>query len=322
VQKFDLSPFIAIHSFSDLDKYPDFRQGIKLTEDLKHSARIVAPYKIGPDFIPCGLTCHQGHLRGYVVCLADGSHTNVGKDCGSNYFGASNFDLQVKEIEAKERDEDYKKRINELIDLIPSYRKKTINLWHKSTPLYNALKNFKAAYPERIFEDLRNRGQRRQTAVTVTRKRDTTEQMSTSAEMYVNQQGEKAKGSTQSQYIQETIGELRGLSIFVVKPRSCLKIANDLIAEIEAFDNTHISRTSLSKYARYKSDIEAKIREAEEILTDGKKFFSENNFQLLPHLCERSQYKIIQRIVWDFDAGEAKILSDGQLKRIKQKEAS
>jgi hypothetical protein len=38
--------------------------------------------------VRCGLsTCRQPHGRGYLVTLRDGRLTNIGKDCGRNYFG-------------------------------------------------------------------------------------------------------------------------------------------------------------------------------------------------------------------------------------------
>ena len=102
MRKFEISPFLGLSSYSDLEQQPGFRVNVKLDQALTRSAVIVAPYTIGPDLIPCGLTCHQGHNRGYLVRLADGSHTNVGRNCGSNHFGASNFDDQEKLAKAIE----------------------------------------------------------------------------------------------------------------------------------------------------------------------------------------------------------------------------
>lgn len=310
MKKFELVPTLGIHSLSDLEAQPGFRQGVKLTEELKHSAQIIEPYRIGPDLIPCGLTCHTGHIRGFLLRLADGTHTNVGKDCGSRHFGASNFDLQVKAIETRKRLESYKSRINELLERIPEYRRQAHDLWHQSKPLQTALDEFRSLYPEEITQDLRNRGQRESPVVYFARELDERERAVAQA------------AGDDDKFIRERVGSLRGLSIFVIRPRSCLANVNGRIGEIEEKNNEKVTASMLARYAKYEEGIRDELLKARALLDAGHLFFSENTFKLLPFLCEGDHAEALDRVEWDFQSNTGRTLSYGQMKRRKLRQAS
>ncbi len=320
MRKFEISPLLGLSSYSDLEEQPGFRVDVRLDEDLKRSAIIVAPYNIGPDLIPCGLTCHRGHNRGYLLRLADGSHTNVGRICGSNHFGASNFSEQEKLAKANERAEKHKQSINQLLDKIPDYRKRAHDLWHQSAPLGEALDAFKSIYPNGLYQDLRNRAQRKNAQVFVTRKLDETEKAAQEQNPETNRRG--SRGSKKSDFVQKWVGDLRGLSIFLVRPRSCLKSVQQLIADIEAKENEAITPALLAKYAKYPSLIEEQLEHAEILLISGKQFFAPDNFKLLVYLAEGQYADQVESITWDFQTNKGRKLSYGQLKRLRKRKAS
>lgn len=322
MQKFNLLPTFGYHSFSDLEKLPNFRQNIKLTRELERSAVIIAAYKIVPDMIPCGLTCHQGHNRGYVLELSDDSHTNVGRNCGSNHFGASCFKDQVSKIEEAERVSKQKSAVNRLIDHAPKLRQRAHDLWHASKPLYDALEEFKKLFPDPISNDLRNRAQRRQYAVSITRKRDGVENMIDEGEAVDSKGKSKKQGSKKkSLYVEEQIGTLNGLQIFLIKPRSCLKDARFLLDELDCTDN-NISGQKLARFAKYQGQIKEKLDQAEKLIAESDKFFEEDNFKLLPFLCDGGHRENVERIQWDFNSNTGQTLSYGKLKRLRKRAAS
>lgn len=310
MQKFELSPTLGISSFSDLENQPGFRQGVKLTEELKHSAQIVEPYRIGPDLIPCGLTCHTQHNKGYLLRLADGTHTNVGKDCGSNHFGASNFDAQAKVIEAHARIEEYKRRVNDLLDHTPEYLRQAHDLWHEAKWLHSALDCFKNLYPEEISQDLRNRSQRSQNIVYFNRELDERERKIAEA------------AGDHEHFIRERVGMLRGVSIFTVRPRSCLTSVKNRIEELKLKNNAEVSDVILARYAKYDQDIRDELDKARSLLRAGEQFFSEENFKLLLFLCEGEHARALEHLDWDFQTNTGRVLSKGQMKRRKLKQAS
>ena len=317
LNKFKLDPTLGLHTFSDLEKQPNFTQNVKLTDELSKNAKIVEPYRIGPDLIPCGLTCKQGHNRGYLLRLIDGSHTNVGICCGMNYFGASDFANQMRSVDEAEKLNFQKKQINELIDLIPEYRKRAHSLWGQSRPLYSALENFKAIYPEAIIQDLRNSAQRKSYSVEVARRQIDIQQGS-GAKTGINSDNEQEKD--RKVFVQEKLGNLSGIEVFVFKPRQFIKLAKNLLNEVDQ-SNSNISRSKISKLSRYKDQIENHFDSAKQLINSGERFFKKKNFDLLGYLCNEKYYHQIERIEWDFKLNTGRILSDGQLKRMRRKAA-
>lgn len=310
MKKFDLSSVAAIHAYSDLEKMLNFRQHVKLTKELEETAEVIRPYLIGPDRIPCGLTCNQGHNRGYLLRLIDGTHTNVGINCGMNHFNASNFEDQIKRIERIEEVENHKRRVNEFIDLIPNYRRQCHDLWHKSAPIYEGIERFKELFPKGLYQVLCDKARRKNSAVVVSRELSATELMAT------NNGLENGQASNRK-YVEELVGELHGLMILVVKPRTILKIVKDCLNEVEGLEGP-ISDSALSRLARYHSSIKTKLAEAQDVIDQGEKFFSPHNFGLLAYLDNGRYADQVERVVWDFYKLSGIKLSEGRLKRRKQ----
>ena len=284
LDKLELSPTLGICSILDLGMQPGFRQGIRLTEELKMTAKVVEAYHIGPGPIHCGLTCNSAHNRGYLIRLADGSHTNVGKDCGKAHFGASDFEGQVTALKAVEKANYQKLQINNLLDDIPRIRKQAHDLWHKAGPVYDALHDFRELYPPNLLEDLRNRSTRRQTSVLVTRRKDEKED-SDIDELAIDNQGQVRKRGM-SKFVQVHVGELRGLSILTQKPRSCLKLAQGMMEQVEKTNSYELTPALIAKFSKFHESIKGKLNEAASLLEQSELFFADKNFQLFKFLAE------------------------------------
>lgn len=314
MDKFEFAPSIGIDTFSDLEKLPDFHQNVKLTSDLIVGAVVVEPYVIPSEKIPCGLTCRTAHNRGYLLRLPDGSYTNVGQDCGSKHFGASGFDAQIKKLNEKERDERKKQIINDLLEHKDSLRQRASKLQRETIPFYKAITNFKALCPNEILNDLRNRAQRKQYTVNKTRKMNDVEKSAFSEK-------NTAGGSVKNHYIEEFVGLLKGMDIFLIHPRSCLKEVNNMISNIENSDND-LSKRRLAEFSKYKTTIEEHLNTAEYTIKQKDKFFEQRNFELLPHLCEGKFKNKVERIDWDFQSNIGQLLSQGQFKRKMQRQSA
>lgn len=98
---------INVESWDAIESRPGF------VPDLNPSAHkldsIIGRY-IFKDKIRCGLSnCHSPHAKGYIVTTKEGLSTNIGKDCGKNYFGvdfetmSKQFDRLVIEAENRSR---------------------------------------------------------------------------------------------------------------------------------------------------------------------------------------------------------------------------
>lgn len=98
---------INVNSWDDVFSTPGYTPNL---DPIEHELlRIIGRY-IFRDKVKCGLSnCHTLHERGYVVTTKSGAVTNIGKDCGTKYFGVNfedlskKFDRDVNEKEMRER---------------------------------------------------------------------------------------------------------------------------------------------------------------------------------------------------------------------------
>lgn len=98
---------LRIESWDDVLARPDFDD--HLNPDAHELASIIGSY-VFAERIACGLSnCRTLHGRGYLVATKSGRVTNIGKDCGANYFGVDfedmsrQFDRDIADKENRER---------------------------------------------------------------------------------------------------------------------------------------------------------------------------------------------------------------------------
>jgi hypothetical protein len=98
---------LRITSWDDVLTRPDFDD--RLNPDDHELASIIGSY-VFAEKIACGLSnCRTPHSRGYLVATKSGRVTNIGKDCGANYFGVDfedmsrQFDRDIANKENRER---------------------------------------------------------------------------------------------------------------------------------------------------------------------------------------------------------------------------
>lgn len=116
---------VNVTSWEDVLNIPGFTSNVN--PDTQKLSTIIGRYLLS-DKVPCGLSnCHTQHGRGYVVTTQSGIVTNIGKDCGTTYFGvqfeelSKKFNRDLDEKEMRERLtsftfglEDIESRIQEL----------------------------------------------------------------------------------------------------------------------------------------------------------------------------------------------------------------
>jgi len=87
---------VKVDTWEDIVQRPFYRGDL---DPGKHElGSIIGRYLFG-EKVRCGLSnCHTPHGRGFLVKTKDGLETNIGKDCGSTYFGVD-FDDQSRQFE-------------------------------------------------------------------------------------------------------------------------------------------------------------------------------------------------------------------------------
>lgn len=98
---------VRVETWEDITQRPGFTGNLDPT--AQELSKIIGQYAF-QNMILCGLSnCHTLHARGYLVATKLGRETNIGKDCGKNYFGvdfvdmAAQFDRDMRDKEARER---------------------------------------------------------------------------------------------------------------------------------------------------------------------------------------------------------------------------
>lgn len=96
---------VKVASWDHVTGRPSFRDNL---DPKQHElGSIIGRYLFG-DKIRCSLSdCHTLHTRGYPVTTKDGLETNIGKDCGSKYFGFD-FTEQARQFERDLAERDYR----------------------------------------------------------------------------------------------------------------------------------------------------------------------------------------------------------------------
>lgn len=88
---------VKISSWEDVLHRPHFVSDLNPHE---HELDTILGKYVFSDRVRCGLSnCHTLHARGYLVTTKTGRETNIGKDCGKNYFGLD-FEEAAKRFEA------------------------------------------------------------------------------------------------------------------------------------------------------------------------------------------------------------------------------
>lgn len=117
---------VRVENWKEITERPGFSNNL---DPNAHELRQIIGQYAFPDMIPCGLSnCHTLHSRGYLVVTRSGQETNIGKDCGKNYFGvefvdmAARFDRDMRDKEARERLWSFTFKLDELKGTIKALR--------------------------------------------------------------------------------------------------------------------------------------------------------------------------------------------------------
>lgn len=87
---------IKVDEWNDIIERPGFKQSLNPNE---HELASILGRYVFAEKVHCGLSnCGTPHTKGYIVATKDGNETNIGKDCGKNYFGVD-FELMARQFD-------------------------------------------------------------------------------------------------------------------------------------------------------------------------------------------------------------------------------
>ena len=266
---------IRIETWEEALELPGFQKDI----DPK-SVKLVSihGYYVFHEKVRCGpSTCHTGHNYGYVVKVAGGRLTNIGKDCGTTHFGVDfknmrrNFDREIAEKENREVLESFRARIPDYLEYIELMRNddRGADWIYKSI---HCLTTPKHGVPPGVIDKLRGMKQSRQPEILAPR-------YATKEEIKQIEASEKRKIEGQH-YINESHGRLNGFS--VLYPENDLRelLVVDLeqgLRKILDLDVDSLSSSELKSHVNWSTTVDAKLKRADDAIRAGSRFLQRDN---------------------------------------------
>jgi hypothetical protein len=265
---------VKVDGWDDVIGRPGFRGDL---DPKKHElGSIIGRYLFG-DKVRCGLSdCHTLHTRGYLVTTKDGLETNIGKDCGSKYFGVD-FDEQAKRFERDLEEKDFREHLwtvrfglDELEQRIEALRGGDFGAqWvHKNvTALRNPAKV--SVIVTRTFDQMV-----KQQSGRLTVSRQATEQEVAQLEAM------RGKGLPRPHYIDEVAGDIRGIEAMYAENDLRELLTVQLEENIKEFKDVHIDtlqHKDLSRWNRWTQTIERTLDAARDSVALGRILLTQQN---------------------------------------------
>lgn len=287
---------IRVGDWAEIEARPGFTKNL---DPKNHElAAILGRYAFS-DRIRCGLSdCHTPHIRGYIVSTKDGRETNIGKDCGKNYFGVDfetmtrQFDQDITDKENRERLWSLRFRLEELKRQIQALRTQPRGadwVYRTSRPLVESGRTLPNELVRRIAAMIRTR----QNVVV-------TEREATEAEV---EQMESARGKKlpRPQYVELPVGQLEGMDALFPENDLRQLIVINIEQELPAFEAVNIDNLTsgaLSHWNKWASSIEPTLERASLSVEAGRRLLKAENLDpLLQVLGDREQVERMKKFM-------------------------
>ena len=265
---------VRVETWEDITTRPGFDGNLNPAN--QELASIIGQYGF-KDRVPCGLSnCHTPHQRGYIVVTKDGHETNIGKDCGKNYFGvdfeelSAKFTRDMREKENREKLWSLLFRLEDVNELVSSIRADEFGAdWvHKQLVALFHPKNLPSKILMRL-NLLKRTGDSR-----LVRDREASEEEASNLEQIAGRRLERPH------YIQETVGTIAGLDALYLENDLRSLLVVDLEENLKTFaglDIDSLSYEQLAKWSKWIGTIEATVDRAKSAVDSGRKLLTRQN---------------------------------------------
>lgn len=268
---------VTIESWDDITGRPGFNGS--LNPEAHQLESIIGRYAFR-EYVPCGLSnCHTPHGKGYIVATKDGQETNIGKDCGRNYFGvdfetlSAKFDRDMQEKEYRDKVFSFIFRIDEVAASIEQLRGGANGgnwVYKASRPLIEGGKDVPVAVVRRIAQMIRTGDP------ILTKEREATEDEAKQMERQAR------RGLPRPQYVSEPFAEVSGLDALYsennLKDLLVLQLAEPL-KELDGIDADALDFNGARKWARWIGEVDGKLARAAAAIERGRLLLTAANLR-------------------------------------------
>lgn len=270
---------IRVAVWAEIEARPGFTTNLN---PKNHELEAILGRYAFTDRIRCGLSdCHTPHIRGYIVSTKDGRETNIGKDCGKNYFGVDfetltrQFDQDITDKENRERLWSLRFRLEELKGQIANLRGQPRGadwVYRTSRPLVESGRSLPNELVRRISAMVKTR----QNIVV-------TEREATEGEV---EQMEASRGRKlpRPQYVEQPIGQVEGIQAHFPENDLRQLLVIDIEQELRAFESKNIDELSsrdLTHWNKWASSIDPAIERASLSVAAGRRLLIAENLGIL-----------------------------------------
>lgn len=214
----------------------------------------------------------------------DGQETNIGKDCGRNYFGvdfetlSNKFDRDMTEKENREKLWNFFWKVDEIQAKVNALRAGDFGadwIYKQITALQN-LRDVQGKITRALSKMTKARDPR------MTRERQATEEE-------IEQLRQAGRRIQRPMYVSEPLGELAGLEALF--PENNLKaiLIDDVSVQLKAFADVDIDALAfepLSKWARWFGGLDATFDKAAQVIRSGRALLTHTNLIRLADAAE------------------------------------
>jgi hypothetical protein len=281
---------IRIDSWEDIEGRPGYDANL---DPSAHELEVIIGRYAFKDKILCGLSnCKTPHTRGYIVVTKDARTTNIGKDCGSKYFGVDfddmsrQFDRDMTNKENREKLWSFFFKFDDINSTITSLRAGDVDgrgadwVYKKSRPLLNINQGCPTTIVRRIAEMLRLGT-------------DIVEVPREATEQEIQQMEASAgRNFSRPQYITEQAGRVGRLDVL----RSENDLRELLIVNLEtnlkafaALDIDAMLPEALAHWAKWSGSVELTLQRASEAISAGKALLAADNLRPLFEILDANE---------------------------------
>lgn len=273
---------VTVDDWTAIENRPGFRQDLDPNEHLLDS--IIGRYQF-KDKIRCGLSnCRTPHERGYIVVTKGGLETNIGKDCGSKYFGVDfdtlsrRLDRDITEKENRKALFAFRDRIGDLWGRIHTLRngERGADWAHKKIqPLLGAV----TGVPKPVVRTLTNMVKVGSSVLSITREATTDE--------IEREEARTGASLPRPHYIEEPIAELQGIEALEdqndLRNILILRLEQEL-RQFEALSVESMRYEELVRWANWIGTVETSLDRARRAVDSGRRLLERRNLTPLLRL--------------------------------------
>ncbi len=273
---------IEVGDWASIESRPGFRKDLDPDE---HSLEtIIGRYQF-KDRIRCGLSnCRTPHERGYIVVTKSGLETNIGKDCGSKYFGVDfetlsrQFDRDITEKKNRDALNAFLARIGELKERVRNLRggERGADWVHKKI---QPLLGVAVGVPSPVTRALTNLTKDGASLFSVARE--------ASAEETAQEEARLGTTLPRPYYIEEPIAEIQGVEALEEQNDLRKILVLQLEQELQRLEGEHVDAMSyeqLDRWARWVGTVEAILDRASRAVASGRRLLQSENLAPLRRL--------------------------------------